>query len=93
MKQQYHTIFKPDPSGWFVGWVEEVPGALTHGRTLDECRQRLRDALELMLETHRDEARLGLDPDCIQDIIEVDLPDLPSPAVLTPDSEPTPSVH
>jgi predicted RNase H-like HicB family nuclease len=75
MKQRYHTIIKPDPNGSFVGWVEEIPGALTHGRSLDECRERLRAALQLMLETHRDEARQGLDRSCIQEAIEVDVPE------------------
>jgi predicted RNase H-like HicB family nuclease len=75
MKQRYHTIIKPDQNGSFVGWVEEVPGALTHGRSLDECRERLRAALQLMLETHRDEARQGLDTSCIQESIEIDLPE------------------
>ena len=73
MKQCYHTIIKPDHNGSFVGWVEEIPGALTHGRSLDECRQRLRAALELMIETHRDEARQGLDQSCIQEAIEIDI--------------------
>jgi predicted RNase H-like HicB family nuclease len=75
MKQRYHTIIKPDQNGCYVGWVEEIPGALTHGRTLGECRERLRAALELMIETHRDEARIGLDPSCIQDTIEVEIPE------------------
>jgi predicted RNase H-like HicB family nuclease len=73
MKQRFHTIIKPDRSGWFVGWVEEIPGTITHGRSLDECRRNLKDSLELMLETHRDEARLGLDPSCIQEAIEIDV--------------------
>ena len=75
MKQRYHTIIKPDANGSFVGWVEEIPGALTHGHSLDECRERLRAALQLMLETHRDEARQGLDPTWIQEAIEIDLPE------------------
>lgn len=79
MKQQYHTIIKPERNGWFVGWVEEIPGAITQARSLDECRENLRDALQLMLETHRDEARIGLGPNCIQESIEVDVAD-PSPA-------------
>jgi predicted RNase H-like HicB family nuclease len=75
MKQRYHTIIKPDVNGSFVGWVEEIPGALTHGRSLRECRENLRAALQLMLETHRDEARQGLDESCIQEAIEVDVPE------------------
>ena len=72
MKQQYHTIIKPETNGWFVGWVEEIPGTITTGRSLDELRHNLKDSLELMLETHRDEARLGWDPTCLQEMIEVD---------------------
>lgn len=73
MKQRYHTIIKPESTGWFVGWVEEIPGAITHGRSLEECRENLRDSLQLMLDTHRDEARLGLDSHCILEAIEIDV--------------------
>jgi len=76
MRQRYHTIIKPT-NGWFVGWVEEIPGTITHGKSLDECRRNLRDALTLMVETHRDEARLGLDPSCIQESIEIDVVEPP----------------
>ena len=55
-----------------MGWVEEVPGTITHGRSLEECRSNLKEALELMIETHRDEARQALDPSCIQESIEID---------------------
>lgn len=78
MKQRYHTIIKPESNGWFVGWVEEVPGTITHGRSLDECRHNLRESLQLMVETHRDEARLGLDRNCILEAIEIDVSDQPS---------------
>lgn len=78
MKQRYHTIIKPEANGWFVGWVEEIPGAISQGRSLDECRQNLRDSLSLIVETHRDEARIGLDPSCIQEAIEIELPEQPA---------------
>lgn len=75
MRQRYHTIIKPQRAGWFVGWVEEIPGAITHGQSLDECRRNLRDALQLMIQTHRDEARMTLDATCIQESIEIDVAD------------------
>ncbi len=75
MRQRYHTIIKPRSDGWFVGWVEEIPGTITQGHSLNECRERLRDALELMVETHRQEARLGLSDRCIQESIEIDVPE------------------
>ncbi len=73
MKQRFHTIIKPEANGWFVGWVEEIPGTISQGRSLSECRRKLRDALELMVETHRDEARVCLDASCIQESIEIDI--------------------
>ena len=76
MKQRYHAIIKPESNGWYVGWVEEVPGAISQGRSLSECRRELRASLELIVETYRDEARAGLDDSCIQESIEIDLPEL-----------------
>jgi predicted RNase H-like HicB family nuclease len=78
MKQRYHTIIRPETNGWYIGWVEEVPGTITFGRTLAECRRNLRDSLQLMLETHRDEARLGMCDNCILEAIEIDVADDPS---------------
>jgi predicted RNase H-like HicB family nuclease len=75
MKQRYHTIIKPETNGWFVGWVEEIPGAISQGRSLQECRENLRDSLALIVETHRDEARIGLDSSCILEAIEIDVTD------------------
>ena len=73
MIQRYHTIIRPQPNGWYVGWVEEIPGTITYGESLEHCRDNLRESLRLMVETHRDEARMGLDPSCILGDIEIDV--------------------
>ena len=39
--------------GGFVGFVEELPGANTQGRTLAEVRKNLPEAVELVLEANR----------------------------------------
>ena len=78
MRQTYHTIIKPESTGVFVGWVEEIPGTMTHGHSLDECRKKLRSSLLLMVETHRDEARLPLDSSCIQEAVEIETPEFGS---------------
>ena len=75
MKQVYHTIIKPEPNGWFVGWVEEIPGAITQAPSLEQCRESLRESLQLMLETHRDDARQCADESCILEAIEIDVKD------------------
>jgi predicted RNase H-like HicB family nuclease len=80
MKQCYHTIIAQCADGRFVGWVEEVRGAITAGPTLEQCRQNLRESLRLMLQTHRDEARQSLAayPHCVMEEMEIDEADLVS---------------
>ena len=38
---------------WYVGYVEEIPGANTQGKTLAETKRNLKEALELVLEANR----------------------------------------
>ncbi|MDP1689092.1 MAG: type II toxin-antitoxin system HicB family antitoxin, partial [bacterium] len=38
---------------WYLGWVEEIPGVNTQGKTLKEVKENLKEALALILETSR----------------------------------------
>jgi len=38
---------------WYSGWIEEIPGVNTQGKTLVEVKANLREALSLVLETNR----------------------------------------
>lgn len=40
-------------SKWYVGWIEEVPGINTQGKTLKECKNNLKEALNLIIETNK----------------------------------------
>lgn len=42
---------------WYLGWVEEIPGVNTQGKTLEETKENLREALRLILETNRELSR------------------------------------
>jgi predicted RNase H-like HicB family nuclease len=42
---------------WWIGWVEEVPGVNSQGRSREELLDNLRDALEEALEMNRADAR------------------------------------
>lgn len=46
------AVFEKVSEG-YIGFVEEVPGANTQGATLDEARQNLLEAIELVLEANR----------------------------------------
>ncbi len=38
---------------WYLGWIEEIPGINTQGKTLQETKENLKEALLLILETNR----------------------------------------
>lgn len=38
---------------WYVGYVEEISGVNTQGKTLAETKRNLKEALELVLEANR----------------------------------------
>jgi predicted RNase H-like HicB family nuclease len=42
---------------WWIGYVEELPGANTQGRTLEEARENLKEAVQLVVEANRELAR------------------------------------
>jgi len=52
MIQQFTAIYQKQGK-WFLGWVEEVPGANTQGRTLKETKANLKEALSLIIEVNR----------------------------------------
>ena len=43
------TIEKRDKC--YIGWVDEVPGAFSQGKTLKEVQENLVEAVQLILET------------------------------------------
>ncbi len=56
MEHTFTAVFERD-GDWWIGYVEELPGANTQGRTLDEARASLKEAVQLVLEANRELAR------------------------------------
>jgi predicted RNase H-like HicB family nuclease len=42
-------VYEPDEDGWIMVSIPEVPGVLSQGRTREEARENVIDALALML--------------------------------------------
>jgi predicted RNase H-like HicB family nuclease len=52
MKMELTAVFEKVPEG-YIAFVEELPGANTQGATLDEARENLLEAIELVLDVNR----------------------------------------
>ena len=55
MKQsvrKFTAVYKKSGK-WYDGWIEEIPGVNTQGKTLAETKVNLKEALLLILETNR----------------------------------------
>ena len=47
-----NAVYLKVPEG-YIAFVEELPGANTQGTTLEEARENLKEAVEMMLEANR----------------------------------------
>ena len=65
------AIFEPAKEGGYTCFVEEIPGAISQGETLEEAKANLRDALQLVLECQRDLAEKNLSPGAVRETFEV----------------------
>ncbi|HEY9628268.1 MAG TPA: type II toxin-antitoxin system HicB family antitoxin [Coleofasciculaceae cyanobacterium] len=52
MQIRLTKVFQKVPEG-YIGSVEELPGANAQGETLEETRENLEEAIELVLEANR----------------------------------------
>jgi len=59
MESTFTAIFEKAVD-WYIGYVEELPGANIQGRTLEETRENLHEAIELILISNRELAEMGL---------------------------------
>ena len=48
------AIYEEAEEGGYIGYVAELPGANTQGETIDEVRENLIEAAQLILEANRE---------------------------------------
>ena len=70
MSTGFTAIFEKEQD-WFIGYCLEVPGANGQGRTLEECRKRLKEAITLILEDRKADGLRGIPSDAVQETIEL----------------------
>jgi predicted RNase H-like HicB family nuclease len=54
------AIYEEAKEGGFIGYIAELPGANTQGETLDEVRENLLEAVQMILDANREESERRL---------------------------------
>jgi predicted RNase H-like HicB family nuclease len=70
MQSEFTAIIEQDED-WFIAYCPEIPGANGQGRTVEECRQNLAEAITLILEDRREDALRGIPQNAIREKIMV----------------------
>lgn len=55
--EKFTAVFERDGE-WWMAYIEEIPRAHTQGRTIEEARENLKEALHLYLESQRELSRM-----------------------------------
>lgn len=67
----FTAVYQRD-GDWWLGYIEELPGANAQERTLEEARESLKEAVELILEANRELTRTEFgDREVVREPLEV----------------------
>ena len=68
MRNEFTAIIERD-GDLYIAYCPEVPGANGQGRTKDECRRNLAEAIALILEDRREDGLRGIPDEGIKETI------------------------
>lgn len=71
MKSEFTAIIEAAPEGGYWAICPEVPGANGQGETVDEAKESLKEAIELIFEERRADMLRGLPEDVIREKVFV----------------------
>ncbi len=73
MKGEFTTIIEKYGK-WYVGYIEEISGVNTQGKTVEEVEENLKEALELVIQANRELTRKSIQsPDAIRGTIAIEI--------------------
>jgi len=68
--KRYAVVFEKAENNW-AAYVPDLPGCITTGKTLDETKQNIREAVELHLEAMREVGEPIPEPTADVDFVEL----------------------
>jgi predicted RNase H-like HicB family nuclease len=71
MKAEFTAIIETAPEGGYWAICPEIPGANGQGETIEETKNSLRQAIELIIKDRRADMLRGLPKDAIQEKVLV----------------------
>lgn len=70
MRNEFTAIIEQDGE-WYIAYCPEVPGANGQGRTIEECRASLAEAIALILQDRREDVLRGLPANAMKGVVVV----------------------
>ena len=70
MKNEFTAIIEKDDD-WYIAYCPEIPGANGQGKSVEECKQNLTEAISLILEDRREDAFRGIPPEATRETISL----------------------
>jgi predicted RNase H-like HicB family nuclease len=71
VRNEFTAIIERD-GDWLIAYCPEIPGANGQGRTEEEAKKSLAQAIELILEDRRQEGMQGVPDDAIRDVVTLE---------------------
>ena len=53
LELQFKVLIEQDEDGWYIASVPELEGCYTQGKTIEQTRTRIKEAISLVLETDK----------------------------------------
>jgi predicted RNase H-like HicB family nuclease len=69
MAESRYTALMKRVDGWWIGWVQEIPGVNAQERTKQELLISLTEALREAIEFNREDARKAADSDYVEETL------------------------
>ena len=70
MHNEFTAVLERD-GDWYIAYCPEIPGANGQGRTKDEARSSLSQAIRLILADRREEGLRGVPPEAERETVTV----------------------
>ena len=74
MQREYTVVYQTIEDGWIMATVPELPGAVTQGENIEEAREMIREAITLLVQSYRENARKDASGNAMWETLRVEIP-------------------